>query len=72
MVIFMLIRGLFTPIESRPKWAQIITVFNLIRYFIEVMRTVLINRAGFKKQVTSRIKNTFIYIYNQWISCMEL
>ena len=40
MIIFVLLSGLFTPITSMPEWAQQITVFNPVRYFIEVMRMV--------------------------------
>lgn len=40
LVIFFLLSGLYTPISSMPKWAQIITIFNPVRYFIEVMRMV--------------------------------
>lgn len=47
MVIFILMSGLFTPIESMPKWAQIITEFNPIRYFVEIMRMVLLKGSGF-------------------------
>ena len=42
MMIFILMSGLFTPIESMPKWAQNITLFNPVRYFIEFMRMVLL------------------------------
>ncbi len=42
MVIFILMSGLFTPIESMPKWAQYITDFNPIKYFVEVMRMVML------------------------------
>ena len=40
MIIFILLSGLFTPVTSMPEWAQRITVFNPVRYFIEVMRMV--------------------------------
>jgi ABC-2 type transport system permease protein len=46
-VIFILMSGLFTPIESMPKWAQKVTLANPIRYFVEVMRMVLLKGAGF-------------------------
>ena len=46
MVIFILMSGLFTPIESMPKWAQAITEFNPIKYFVEVMRMVLLKGSG--------------------------
>uniref|UniRef100_UPI00249042B9 ABC transporter permease n=1 Tax=Croceibacter atlanticus TaxID=313588 RepID=UPI00249042B9 len=41
-VIFILMSGLFTPIESMPEWAQILTEFNPIKYFVEVMRMVML------------------------------
>jgi len=46
-VIFILMSGLFTAIENMPPWAQKITAANPIRYFIEVMRMVLLKGAGF-------------------------
>ena len=45
-VVFILMSGLFTPIESMPKWAQNATLANPIRYFVEVMRMVLLKGAG--------------------------
>jgi len=47
MVIFILMSGLFTPIESMPAWAQKITEFNPVRYFIEVIRMVMLKGSGF-------------------------
>lgn len=47
MVVFILMGGLFTPIESMPIWAQKITFFNPIAHFIEVMRRVLVKGANF-------------------------
>lgn len=46
-VIFILLSGLFTPIESMPDWAQQITLFNPVRYFVEIMRMVLLKGATF-------------------------
>ena len=48
-VIFILISGLFTPIESMPTWAQNVTYFNPIRYFVEVIRMVMLKGAGFNE-----------------------
>jgi ABC-2 type transport system permease protein len=47
LVIFILMSGLFTAIENMPKWAQVITRFNPIRYFIEVVRMVVLKGSGF-------------------------
>ena len=46
MVIFILMSGLFTPIESMPVWAQNITYINPIRYFVEVIRMVMLKGSG--------------------------
>lgn len=58
MVIFILMSGLFTPIESMPKWAQNLTLLNPIRYFVEFMRMVLLKGAGL-----SDVCNNFIVIF---------
>ncbi len=42
VVIFILMSGLFTPIESMPEWAQNITLFNPIRYFVEIIRMLML------------------------------
>ncbi len=46
MVVFILMSGLFTPIESMPIWAQKLTVVNPVAHFIEVMRRVMLKGAG--------------------------
>ncbi|MDE6307748.1 MAG: ABC transporter permease [Bacteroidales bacterium] len=47
VMIFMLMSGLMTPIESMPRWAQTITLFLPPRYFIEVMRAVYLKGTAF-------------------------
>ena len=42
MMIFILLGGLYTPIESMPRWAQYIAAFNPPSYFITVVRAVYI------------------------------
>lgn len=49
MVIFILMSGLFTPIESMPVWAQRITLLNPVAYFVKVMRLVMLKGAGFRE-----------------------
>ncbi len=46
-VVFILMSGLFTPIESMPVWAQNLTLLNPIRYFVEIIRMVMLNGATF-------------------------
>jgi ABC-2 type transport system permease protein len=38
---------LFTPIESMPQWAQNLTLVNPIRYFVEIIRMVMLKGATF-------------------------
>ncbi|MGM9859657.1 MAG: ABC transporter permease [Muribaculaceae bacterium] len=47
IIIFQLMSGLFTPIDSMPQWAQAITYVLPPRYFIEIMRSVYLKGAGF-------------------------
>jgi ABC-2 type transport system permease protein len=42
MMIFILLGGLYTSIDSMPGWAKAITRFNPVSYFIEVMRMVVL------------------------------
>jgi ABC-2 type transport system permease protein len=45
MLIFILMSGLFTPIESMPLWAQWIAYINPVTYAVDVMRMVLLKGA---------------------------
>ncbi len=47
VIIFILMSGLFTPIESMPKWAQHLTLPNPIAHFVSVMRSVLLKSSSF-------------------------
>ena len=42
MMVFILLGGLFSSVESMPRWAQVFTWFNPVAYFIEVMRMVIL------------------------------
>ena len=46
VMIFVLMSGLITPIESMPEWAQTITRFLPPRYFIAIMRSVYLKGAA--------------------------
>ena len=41
-VIFIMMSGLFTPVESMPDWAQKINLINPIAYFIRMMRMIML------------------------------
>ncbi len=46
-VIFILMSGLFTPIESMPVWAQKISDLNPIKYYVDVIRLVMLKGSTF-------------------------
>ena len=52
MIVLILMSGLFTPISSMPGWAQKITLFNPLRYFIQIMRMVYLKGSGFADLLT--------------------
>jgi len=60
MVIFILMSGLFTPVESMPQWAQAITEFNPIKYFVEVMRMVMLKGSTFM-DIWPQFTKTLVY-----------
>lgn len=62
MIIFILMSGLFTPIENMPKWAQMITEFNPIKYYVEVMRMVMLKGSGFE-DILPQLLKTVIYAF---------
>jgi ABC-2 type transport system permease protein len=49
MVIFTLMSGLFTAIESMPHWAQTMTMLNPVRHFVDIMRRVMLKGSGLKE-----------------------
>jgi ABC-2 type transport system permease protein len=65
LVIFLLLSGLFTPVDSIPAWAKAFNLINPVKYFVEVMRMVMLKGSGFA-DVASRFWTIagFAIIYN--------
>ena len=67
LMVFILLSGLYTSIDSMPEWAKWITRFNPVSYFIEVMRMVIL-----KGSTLADIKNHiwvmlgFAVFFNGW------
>ena len=47
MMVFILMGGIFTPVESMPEWAQIANRVNPISYFMKIMRMIVLKGSGF-------------------------
>ncbi|MGV8963752.1 MAG: ABC transporter permease [Candidatus Saccharimonadaceae bacterium] len=48
ILIIILLSGLFTPISSMPKWAQIVAHSNPLSYFMEIMRMIYLKGSSYK------------------------
>lgn len=67
VMVFFLMSGMFTPIESMPHWAQVITYFNPVRYFVEVIRLVVLKGSSLfdvKRQLL--VMCIFALGFNTW------
>ena len=64
--------GLFTPIESMSKWAPIVTELNPLKYFVEVMRIVMLKKFRIYGYSSSPIKNFTLCYYHEWIGDLEV
>lgn len=67
MMIFVLLSGLYTPISSMPAWAQWVTKFNPVSYFIEVMRMVVLKGSNLSDISNNiLIVLSFAIVLNVW------
>jgi ABC-2 type transport system permease protein len=46
-MVYLLMSGLFTPIDSMPPWLQTASMVNPVRHFVTISRDILIRGAGF-------------------------
>jgi ABC-2 type transport system permease protein len=67
MMIFILMGGLFTPIDSMPDWAKIVSKFNPISYLIQVMRMVILKGSGLSDIIVHLLTVAgFAIVLNTW------
>lgn len=67
IMVLLLLSGLFTPVNAMPEWAQWITVFNPLKYFMQVMRLVYLKGssiADLYMQLGALL--TFALVINCW------
>ncbi len=48
MMIIIMLGGLYTNIDSMPKWARTVTLFNPAAYFIEAIRNIMLKGSTFQ------------------------
>lgn len=67
MLVFIMLSGLYTPIDSMPEWAKWIAAFNPLKYFMDVMRSVYLkgsNPLQLSKELFALIG--FAAFFNTW------
>src|SRR5690606_14530938 len=65
MMIFILMGGLFTSIDSMSEWAKAVAALNPVKYLIEVMRMVILKGSEFRDVVGHLgIVGTFAVVLN--------
>jgi ABC-2 type transport system permease protein len=67
MMVFILLSGLYTSVDSMPDWARAITRANPVTYFIDVMRMVVLKGSGFS-DISRHILTMlgFAVVLNTW------
>jgi ABC-2 type transport system permease protein len=67
MMIFVLLSGLYTPVESMPNWAKMIAQMNPPMYFVRVTRAVFIKGSTFMDLLPDFYKIIgFAVFFNGW------
>ncbi|RLD70165.1 MAG: ABC transporter permease [Bacteroidetes bacterium] len=61
-IVFILMSGLFTAVESMPAWGQLLNKINPIAYFIRVIRMILLKGSGFTDIIPEIISLTIFAI----------
>lgn len=67
VMIFVLMSGLITPVESMPEWAQTMTLFTPPRYFVDAMRSVYLKGTTVAELWTDYVALAgFAVVLNLW------
>lgn len=60
LLTFIMMSGIFTPVESMPEWANKVNILNPLAYFMRVIRMVLLKGSSFK-DIMSEFLSLLIY-----------
>ena len=67
MMIFIMLSGLYTPLDSMPEWAKWIAAFNPLKYFMEVMRAIYLKGSSPLQLINSLLALIgFAVFFNVW------
>jgi ABC-2 type transport system permease protein len=60
MNVYLLMSGLFTPIDSMAPWVQVVSQLNPVRHFVTISRAVLVKGAGLS-EITAPLTILIVY-----------
>ncbi len=66
MMIYLLMSGLFTPVDSMPSWVQVISEFTPVRHFVAISRAILVKGAGLS-EIARPLAILAIYAAVMWL-----
>jgi ABC-2 type transport system permease protein len=67
ILIFILMSGLFTSVQSMPRWAQYISAFTPVEHFIKIVRMIVLKGSGFFDILTELgYISAFAVVLNGW------
>jgi ABC-2 type transport system permease protein len=46
LILYLLMSGLYTPVDSMPRWVQWLAEANPVKHFVQVARAILVKGAG--------------------------
>lgn len=70
LIIFILTSGLITPISSMPRWAQMLTYLNPLRYFIEALRAIYLKGSSLS-DLMPQFASLCLYASAVWVWAIQ-
>jgi ABC-2 type transport system permease protein len=67
IISFIFLGGLYTPVDNMPQWAQYISDFDPIKYFVKVMRLIYLKGSSTAEMLPLLLSLTgFAVVFNTW------
>jgi ABC-2 type transport system permease protein len=71
MMIYLLMSGLFTPVDSMPHWVQVAAEFNPVKHFVSISRAILIKGAGLAELVRPLVILVVFAVGTFWLAVSQ-
>jgi ABC-2 type transport system permease protein len=68
MIVFILMSGIFTPLESMPDWAQNFDLINPVAYLIRINRMIMLKGSSLSDISSDMLSLTIISICFSWLA----